>query len=206
MDADRQGPDADGSNGSSEGTASTADQSSTESEEPEAGTDPPNAGSELPVGGVDRTDMEMLHPRIQVVWIAKILVFAVVLGAGLVFGGQQFGFEWLWALAIGLAVLGAIHAVLRYRVWGFELQEDALYLERGVITKVFTSVPFVRIQHVDTRRGPIDRSLGLSRVVIYTAGSRGADVSIPGLRPDRAEALREQLRELAGASDFEDAT
>jgi membrane protein YdbS with pleckstrin-like domain len=40
---------------------------------------------------------------------------------------------------------------------------------------------------------------------VYTAGSRGADVSIPGLRPERAEALRQQLRDLAIESEGEDA-
>ena len=42
-----------------------------------------------------------------------------------------------------------------------------------------------------------DRLFGLGRVVVYTAGSRGADVSVPGLTPERADELREQLRELA---------
>ena len=195
MDADRQGTDADS-------PGSPPEQSATEPGE-EAPT-PPETETDPPLG--DATEMESLHPRIQIVWIAKVLIYTIVLGVGLTFGGQQFGIGWLWTIAVALAILGVVHAVARYRVWGFELQADALYLERGVITQVFTSAPFVRIQHVDTRRGPIDRSLGLSRVVVYTAGSRGADVAIPGLRPERAEALREQLRELAGASDFEDAT
>ena len=203
MDADRQGTDADRSG--------TPDQSATGPGEAdhsprETETDPPEPGSDPPLGKFDSTEMESLHPRIQVVWIAKVLIYTILLGTGLVFGGQQFGFPWLPAIAVVLAILGVVHAVARYRVWRFQLQEDALYLERGVITQVFTSAPYVRIQHVDTRRGPIDRALGLSRVVVYTAGSRGADVSIPGLQPKRAEALREQLRELAGASDFEDAT
>lgn len=156
----------------------------------------------------DRGGMESIHPRIRVAWIGRVLVFGLVVGAGLTGLARVLDADWpwVWALAVALALLGAGHAVLRYRVWGFALQEDALYLERGVITQVVTSVPFVRIQHVDTRRGPVDRSLGLARVVVYTAGSRGADVAIPGLRPARAEALRERLRDLAGASDFEDAT
>ena len=72
-----------------------------------------------------------------------------------------------------------------------------------MFTEVRTIVPFVRVQHVDTQRGPIERAAGLSSVVVYTAGSRGADVTIPGLTPERAEALQEQLRRLAIESERE---
>jgi membrane protein YdbS with pleckstrin-like domain len=74
-----------------------------------------------------------------------------------------------------------------------------------VITHVRTVVPFVRVQHVDTQRGPVERALGLASVVVYTAGSRQADVTIPGLTPERADALQERLREMAIESEPEDA-
>ncbi len=96
----------------------------------------------------------------------------------------------------GIAI-AAGYAIRLYQAWRFELQSDALYLERGVITFVETAVPFVRVQHVDTQFGPIERLLGLSSVVVYTAGSRNADVRIPGLTPDRARDLQDTLRELA---------
>src|SRR6056297_1037726 len=104
-----------------------------------------------------------------------------------------------------LVVLGTVHAVAAHRIWRFELQDDALFLVRGVVTRTDTSVPYVRVQHVDTRRGPIERTAGLSSVVVYTAGSRGADITIPGLRPERATELRERLRDLAGESEATDA-
>lgn len=147
--------------------------------------------------------METLHPRVRVGWTAGVLLGAAVLGAALALAGRFLDAGPVWLVAIPVAILGLVHAVLRYRRWGFEVGEDALYLERGVITHVTTSVPFVRVQHVDTRRGPVERLLGLASVVVYTAGSRGADVSIPGLRPERATALRERLRELT--EDGEDA-
>ena len=83
------------------------------------------------------------------------------------------------------------------------MRDDDLYLERGVLTRVNTVVPFVRVQHVDTQRGPVERAVGLASVVVYTAGSRGADVTIPGLTPDRADALQEKLRRLAIESERE---
>ncbi|TKX76958.1 hypothetical protein EXE53_29110, partial [Halorubrum sp. SD626R] len=64
--------------------------------------------------------------------------------------------------------------MLKYRRWSDEIREDALYLDRGVITQVRTTVPLVRIQHVDSRRGPVERAVGLASCVVYPAGSRGA--------------------------------
>ena len=152
--------------------------------------------------------MESLHPRIRLLWIAQGAITAVVLGVVLALVDQWIADVPTVAIA-GVAafalLLGIVYAVRLYQVWKFELQNDALYLERGVVTFVETAVPFVRVQHVDTQFGPIERALGLSSVVVYTAGSRNADVRIPGLTPDRARDLQDTLRELAVESEADDA-
>ena len=101
-------------------------------------------------------------------------------------------------------VISGAHTYYRYASWSFEIKKDHVYLEHGVLVKVMTMVPFVRIQHVDTQRNILDRVLGLSTVIIYTAGSRGADVSIPGLKPEAAEKLQEKLRDKAIESEDRD--
>ena len=151
--------------------------------------------------------MNRLHPRIQVVWVLRAVVTAAAVG-----GGAGLGYLFLdlppWTVPAAFAValsLGVPLAIARYRRWGFEIRDDELYLERGVITEVRTVVPFVRLQHVDSRRGPLERSIGLASVVVYTAGSRGADVHIPGLTNDGAQELRERLKRLAIRTEAEDA-
>ncbi len=152
--------------------------------------------------------METLHPRIMIVWIVQAVIVGLVLGA-VVGALDYFVLEigwWLGPVAFVLAgVLLVGHAILRYRIWRYEVREDELYLERGVIVRVKTIVPYVRIQHVDSRRGPIERLLSLATTVVYTAGSRGADVTIPGLTTNRSEALQDELKELAIESEGEDA-
>jgi len=109
-------------------------------------------------------------------------------------------------IAVGLLLfLGVVWVMLRYRVWVYQIRDDSVYLERGVVTNVRTIVPYVRIQHVDTSRGPLERALGLSTLVVYTAGSRGADVSIPGLKPEEARDLQQRLKELAIEAEGDDA-
>ena len=167
-----------------------------------AGVAPEEVDVEELIGPVRKLD-----PRVRYVWVLGSVMGSLVLGgiAGVV------GFVALDRPALGVAVflfllgLGAVLAVLRYRSWSYEVREDSLYLERGVLTHTRTVVPYVRIQHVDASRGPVERALGLATAVVYTAGSRGADVSIPGLTTDRADDLQERLKRLAIAAEGEDA-
>lgn len=164
-------------------------------------------------GSVDPPSPESLHPRVRLVWaVGALAVAGAVLLVGWLVG--RFLPGWLvptvpsWALPAIVVVVGAVGlvlAVLRYRVWRYQLQDDALFLVRGVLTRVETAVPYVRVQHIDTHRGPIERLVGLSSVVVYTAGSRGADVTVPGLAPERARALRDRLRDLAVEAESDDA-
>jgi membrane protein YdbS with pleckstrin-like domain len=150
---------------------------------------------------------QSLHPRVRLVWILRAMILAVVFSLPFA-GAFYFGRLPVWAPVVAggvVLVLGVTHAVLKYRRWSYEIREDALYLDRGVITQVRTTVPLVRIQHVDSRRGPVERGVGLASCVVYTAGSRGADVQIPGLTPNGASDLREELKRLAIRADGEDA-
>lgn len=112
------------------------------------------------------------------------------------------GFAVLFTL---LSVLAVTYTFYRFRAWSFEMKEDHLYLEHGVFRKVYSMVPYVRIQHVDTQRDVLDRFFGLSKVVVYTAGSRGADVTVPGLVPADADEMQRKLRDVAIESKDRDA-
>jgi len=149
-----------------------------------------------------------LDSRVRIVWVLQGLISAVIL-AVLVAAIASFfvdGAGWIGAATFAIVgTLVVIHSVLRYRIWTYEVREDALYLERGVLTRVRTVVPYVRIQHVDASRGPVERSVGLASSVVYTAGTRGADVTIPGLTSERADDLQERLKQLAILADGDDA-
>ena len=90
---------------------------------------------------------------------------------------------------------------LRYRCWRWEVEDDRVVIQRGVVWRTRSVIPRVRIQHVDTRSSPLQRWLGLASLVIYTAGTRGADAEIPGLATETAERLREQLAEIEGQDE-----
>ena len=154
------------------------------------------------------TDRRRISPRIRVIWGLRLLVGVGAVAAGASFVATRVAPIPSWAgpaLAAVLAVVGLAWIEARYRVWRYEVRADALYLERGVLRHVRTIAPFVRIQHVDTQRGPLERWLGLSTLVVYTAGSRGADVSIPGLQPSVARDLQTRVKELAIEAEGGDA-
>lgn len=152
---------------------------------------------------VERT----LDETVQIQWGVWTAVVSVILGliTSAILGNFGVPLE-LAMVSIGLFLgLGAVWVVFRYRAWRYQVREDSLYLERGVVTNVRTIVPYVRVQHVDTSKGPLERALGLSTLVVYTAGSRGADVSVPGLKPEEARDLQQRLKELAIAAEGDDA-
>lgn len=178
---------------------------------PTASDDASNAGGpsdEVDTGVAEEGPVRKPDGKVRLIWGGGVLVFcAILLAVGLLAATQVEPID-LWMPAVfvaALAVLGVVWVLLRYRFWAFQIRPDHLFLERGVYRHVETVVPYVRIQHVDTRRGPVERALGLSTLVVYTAGSRGADVSIPGLPADDAEALQDRLKRLAIAAEGGDA-
>jgi uncharacterized protein len=102
-------------------------------------------------------------------------------------------------LAPGLfALTGLIALILlpkrRYRGWAYREGEDELHIRHGLLMRVQTVVPFGRVQHIDTTQGPIERRLGLSTLILHTAGTRSATVALPGLREVDAEQMRDRIR------------
>ncbi len=139
-----------------------------------------------------------LDTRIKWFWLFEAGVTSLIL-AGIISLGLYSYTNNISSLALTPLVfaVGTFYGVKRYANWGFEIRDDHLYIEHGVIKKVYSMVPFVRVQHIDTDRGPIDRVLGLSTLRVYTAGSKGADIKVPGLDREEASELQKKLRDSA---------
>ena len=85
-------------------------------------------------------------------------------------------------------------AFFGYQFWEFEIKENEIELKRGIFTKVITTVPFNRVQHIDLRQSFIERWFDLSSLYIYTAGTKGSDLAIPGLPKYYSENLKNYLK------------
>jgi membrane protein YdbS with pleckstrin-like domain len=92
-----------------------------------------------------------------------------------------------------------VYARLSYKYWKYEFLEDQLRIERGIIWKRYSNIPYQRMQNIDITRGVIARIFGFSSVNIQTAGysmqanARGmiSEGYIPAVSIQDAEKIRE---------------
>ncbi|MEJ7584005.1 MAG: PH domain-containing protein [Acidimicrobiales bacterium] len=166
--------------------------------------------------GVDRfvhrvkAHHERLDRRVLDLWRLQALLAAAALAvaageaaAAFVVAGHHVPFS-LWATAMAAVVVvlagGLVWAAIDYRHWTFEVTDEALELRHGVLTRAHSTIPFRRVQQIDINAGPLDRLLGLRRLMIRTAAST-SDATIPGIGVGRAEELRRRILRASGVGD-----
>jgi membrane protein YdbS with pleckstrin-like domain len=151
-----------------------------------------------------------LDHRMAFLWGIRGSIVALLLGV-LVFwadvGLRLAGVELPWppgapaaALTAGLLGLAWWWARADYRNWSYVLADDVLELRHGVVSRVHSAIPYFRVQHVDITQGPLERALGISRLVIHTA-SAATDAAIPGIGSGEAEGLRRVILARTGSGD-----
>ena len=106
-------------------------------------------------------------------------------------------FAWIApAVAIAAALAAIVLLPSRiYRRLGYRIHDRLLQSVRGWMFHTDTLVPFVRVQHIDVTRGPLDKVFGTASLVVHTAGTHNSIVSVAGLAPDQAPEIRDLIRE-----------
>ncbi|MUK89723.1 PH domain-containing protein [Ornithinibacillus sp. L9] len=131
-----------------------------------------------------------------------------LLGEGIVWlvtislGVLYFVFDWsVWIVLIAfiVSVLSTVFFVvilpkLRWRRWRYEVFEQEIYIQHGILIVSRTLVPMIRVQHVDTKQGPILKRYNLASVTISTAATTH---EIPALLEEDASELRDRISALA---------
>ncbi len=92
-----------------------------------------------------------------------------------------------------LFVLKLVFVILAFPKKGYLLREQDISYRSGLLIYKLTTIPFNRIQHVEVSQNIIEKSFGLSRVKVFTAGGSVSDLSIPGLLPDKAHQIESFL-------------
>jgi membrane protein YdbS with pleckstrin-like domain len=173
----------------------------------ESGLDAPRPPEAVPAAApvADGTERALDPQSVTLDRVARAIFTVVVSGASflgltvLVFTsspGMLAGLLYLgaWALfSAALAVQTWFWPPLRYRHISYRVDESGIRIRRGVIWRAVTSVPRSRVQHTDVSQGPLDRSLGLASLIIHTAGTQNASVSLGGLRHEDALRVRDFL-------------
>ena len=154
-----------------------------------------------PVAEPSRVRFLRPSPLVCVVWLASRValwtVGIVALAITRAFGYLDAPWWETWVFSPSVAwLLPPLHIavpLVSYRGWGYQLREHDLLVRRGVLTREYVAVPLARVQQVDASRGPLERLLGLTTLVVHTAGTRAARTQIPGLPSEHAESLRDEL-------------
>ena len=135
----------------------------------------------------------VLRARLLLLWLPLVigaLVFDNVALAETPFYG---------VLSIAVVTVAALVVALApqriYRRLRYGLTERLFQVVRGWLFHTDTIVPFVRVQHLDVTRGPLDKMFGTATLIVHTAGTRNSIVTVPGLGPDRAAEIRDIIRE-----------
>jgi membrane protein YdbS with pleckstrin-like domain len=151
-----------------------------------------------------------LDRRIVLVWTVQeaigylvlvLMVLAVDIGprlAGVDVPGPPGLAAGLVAVAGGLIAWWMPRA--NYRIWRYQVAEDALELRHGVVRRVHSAIPYFRVQYIDVSQGPVERAVGLARLVVHTAAA-STDATIPGIAAADAEGLRRLILARAGTGD-----
>ncbi|TLS51372.1 hypothetical protein FE782_14745 [Paenibacillus antri] len=113
---------------------------------------------------------------------------------------------WIPAAAAALSVLFVgIELIampkLLYRTWRYDVTEKEIELQHGLWVKKRSSIPMSRIQHVDSKQGPIQKRYGLSTVTFATAAGSHR---IPALSEEEADRVRRQIAEWARVAEHEE--
>ncbi len=129
----------------------------------------------------------------------SLLITGAVIGLTIFFNWPL----WIIAVALLLLVIDAYLVIffiptLKWKRWRYEVRENELEIQHGVFIIKRTLVPMIRVQHVDTRQGPILRKYRLATVTISTAATVH---EIPALDMEEAEELRFFISKLARVAD-----
>lgn len=148
---------------------------------------------------MDKSSSKKLAPSIIGVWrITRSIGYLFLLGLPVVyysiFGAS--GLHLLLIIGVTVFCLAAWIGVtfilppLKWKRWRYSIDQNEIDLLRGIIFRKETLIPLSRVQHVDTRQGPLLRWFNLSSVTISTAATTH---EIPGLDEVIADKVRKKI-------------
>jgi len=147
---------------------------------------------------VETGNFQQLDENYLVVRYIGSFIFFMIIGFGLVMAylltDLSDNLNLFWGLVAGWILWATTSFILTrmgYKIRGYQLRDKDLVHRQGVIFKNTTTIPFNRVQHCEVSQGIIQRMFDLHTLQIFTAGGSNSDLSIPGLKADTAQRIKD---------------
>lgn len=156
------------------------------------------------VPAVSAEEFELLPNRYRIMRLSYFVLTTVVvlaIGVWVVFNpvNSEGGVPTIVWVAGGAAgaflMIWGTEEFLGFQRRGFLLRELDITYRSGFWKHQQTTVPFSRIQHSEIVQGPLARIFGICTLKLFTAGSSGANLRIPGMDKLDAERMRKYIDE-----------
>jgi len=152
---------------------------------------------ELP--DIEKVDFEKLEQ--DYLWMrltAWGLFFVIALGVLVILNFTSDVPAWAYFGPWGVLFILIFFVEIRgFKIKGYAIRQKDVSYKSGLIWFSMVSVPLNRIQHCEVSQGPLGRLFDLASVKVYTAGGSSSDLSIKGLKKDRAHRLRDYIIRLS---------
>lgn len=102
---------------------------------------------------------------------------------------------------LGIWVISTVFILVVFPTRKFLVRSHDVTYEYGKLFYTVTTIPINRIQHVSLGQGPLEQLFQIAHLNIYTAGGNQADLTLPGLKYQIAENLKDHLLFLAKNPD-----
>jgi len=151
---------------------------------------------------VDDALLQPIHPLylkiLRLEWLISSSILAII-AVTLIYTVDSLRHSYGWMIMAGVVlVLAGLYYYLQEKSFPFKQfavrDKDVIY-QKGWLIRTLTVCPFNRIQNCSVQTGPLERKHKLASLIIYTAGSGGADLRIPGLLQEEADGLRHFILE-----------
>lgn len=138
-----------------------------------------------------------IDPRyLKLIYIRMTITSLFFLLAGLFFyeiSKDEFPVFAYWVMG-GFFFLIIIYAFiinkLSFKCRGYLIREKDIAYQRGLIQYKLTSIPFIRMQHIELSQGIFEKRMNIATIEVYTAGGTADDLKIRGLPLETAKQIR----------------
>ncbi len=91
-----------------------------------------------------------------------------------------------------------------YALFGYQIHEDYVMIQSGVLFRSQDYIPIKRIQHIEKFQGPIQSLFHITTIRVFTAGSSDIIVGVPKDEVDSViHQIRDQLQQYLDSEEAE---